>query len=185
MHGIGREPLATGNHILITVAHSPGLQIGWIRARRIRLRHRKATANVAIEQGGKPLLALLRGGKFGQDLHISGVRCVTIKHLRRHGATPHNLTQRCILQVGQPSSESTVRQKEIPQALVLSFLLEVVNDSGMMKRIPGGRDFFFNGLFIRIDIGIHECGEFCLKFQHFRCRRKIHVVLPTAQAKAR
>ncbi|PON11464.1 hypothetical protein C2W62_44705, partial [Candidatus Entotheonella serta] len=45
-----------------------------------------------VDGGGKPLLALLRGGKFGQDLHISGVRCVTIKHLRRHGAAPHNLT---------------------------------------------------------------------------------------------
>ena len=125
------EPLVAVDDPLVAVELRARHQAGRVGARRLRLGHREAGADLAVEQRLEPALLLLVRAVLGEDLHVAGVGRRAVEDHRRDPAAAHQLAEHPVLPVGEPGAEAVVRQEQVPEALGLGALAQVDQDLGV------------------------------------------------------
>ena len=126
VHRTAGPPLAPGDDVLIAVPLDPGGDVGRVAARHVRLGHGEGRADAPGQQRLEPGMFLLLGAQQVQQLHVAGIGCLTVDRLRSQVVAPaRQLRDRRVLQLGQPGLG---RQEQIPQAVGLCLLLELLDD---------------------------------------------------------
>src|SRR5207248_5929132 len=97
-------------------------------ARGLRLGHREAAADLALEQRLEPLPALLRRAMVDEDLDVARVGRRAVEDHRRDEAAPHRLAEHPVLPVAQAGAV-LAGEEEVPEALGLSALTQLHEDS--------------------------------------------------------
>ena len=131
MRGVGDEPLAAVDHVLIALTADQRLDITRIGRGHIRFGHGEGRADFAVEQGLQPAFVLLRRGEHMQQLHVAGVRGVAVEYLRRPTDAAHDLCQRRVLEIAQAAARLVSvqrREKQVPQPLFLRQRFQVTHE---------------------------------------------------------
>ncbi len=113
------------DHVVVAVANRAGLELSRIGAGSIRLGHREAGADFAVETFLQPLLFLIGGAELGEDFHVAGVGRHAVERARADWAAAHQLAQRCVFVVLEAGAEFFVGQEEVPEAFGLGFFADV------------------------------------------------------------
>ncbi len=117
--GAGAEPFPTADHQAVAIALDSGPDVGGVGAGHVGLCHREAGSDLAIEQGLKPHLLLLRSSEHVEDLHVPGVGGRAIECLGRDlRAATSDLGKRCVVQIGQAGPKVWIGEEQVPQALL-------------------------------------------------------------------
>src|ERR687897_1570885 len=132
----GDPPLPALNDVLVPVPLYARPDISGVRGSHIRLGHREAGPDLTVEQRLQPPLLLLLCAVAYEHLHVARVRGVAIESLGCYRAAAHDLTQGCVLQVGEADAEFRIGQKEVPQPSSLRLRLELLHDPGHGPRTP-------------------------------------------------
>jgi hypothetical protein len=148
--------------VSIAVAHRAATQPRRVRSGDLRLGHREAGADLALEQRPQPALLLLRRAELRQDLHVARVRCGAVEHDRRDLAAAHDLAKRRVLEVREARAVLLVRQEQVPQAQRLRLALELFEDRGKVVRIAGLLNLATRDGLVRVDVLRHEALELLL-----------------------
>ncbi len=131
----GAPPLAPVEHDLVALEHGGGLHVCRVRGRHVGLGHTEGGADAPVQQRLEPALALLRGAKVQQHLHIAAVRRVAVAHLRRDQRAAHALGERRVLDVGEAGAVALIGEEQVPQAFLLGLRLELVDHSQHDPRV--------------------------------------------------
>src|SRR3981081_3201748 len=75
-------PLPAVDHDVVALANDAALDVGRVRGRDIRLRHRATGADLCIQGRAQPSILLFRCAVAGEDLHIPRVRRRAVEDLR-------------------------------------------------------------------------------------------------------
>ena len=156
VRGVGDEPLASIDHVVVAITADQRLDIGGIGGRHVRFGHGEGRADLSVKQGIQPALALLRRGEHVQQLHVPGIRRIAVEHLRRPVHAPHDLRQRRVLQIAQPHARLILaerRQEQVPQPFRARQRLEILHEG---DGVSAGRDLHMPGADTRHDVLIHE-----------------------------
>src|SRR3546814_16484355 len=73
MRGVGDEPLATVDHVVVAVATDQRLDVCSDGRRHVRFGHGEGRADLTFEQRREPALTLWGRGGHVQHLHVAGV----------------------------------------------------------------------------------------------------------------
>ena len=154
--GAGDEPLAAIDHVVVAVPADPGADVGRIRARDVGLGHGEAGADLPVQEGRKPLLALPGRREQVQKLHVAGVGGGAVEDFRGPDHPAHDLGERGVLEVGKARARLIVpeaRQEQVPETLCARAGLERLDH----RRRPGaGFDLALPGADLGHDLLVHE-----------------------------
>ena len=176
VRGVGDEPLAPVDHVLVAVAADQRLDVGGIRGRHVRLGHGERRANLAFEQRLEPALALLWRGEQVQQLHVAGIRRVAVEHLGRPVHAPHDFRQRRVFEVAQARA-GLIRlqggQEQVPQPLRAGECLQVRHEGHRKVPLP---HLLVPQADARHDVIVHEGAQLHAQRFHAWAIGKIHAV---------
>ncbi len=174
MRGVGDEPLASVDHVVVAVAADQRLDVGGVGRRHVRLGHGEGRADLAVQQRLEPALALLRRGEQVQQLHVAGVRRVAVEHFGSPVHAPHDLRQRRVFQVAQPGARLVFAkrwQEQVPQSLLPRQRLQVLHER---HGVLAGSDFRVPGADARHDVVVHEGLQLLPQGLHTRAVGEVH-----------
>jgi hypothetical protein len=138
VRGIGDEPLAAVDHVVLALAFDPGADVGGIRARDVGLGHREARADLPLEQRVQPPFALLGRREQVQELHVAGIGRRAVEDLGRPEHAAHDLGERRVLEIAEARARLVVLQagqEKIPQTFGPRLRLQRFEH----RRRPGAR----------------------------------------------
>ena len=176
-------PLVAIDHVLITLALNTGADIGGVARCHLRLGHRKGGADLAIEQRLEPTVTVLLRTIAGNGFHIARIRCRAVEHFGGPAYTAHDFSQRCVFLIRQACTlhpcnlGGVLRQKQVPQALLLGLVLQAFNQlqgRPALARLGIGFQLLLKGFLIRVDVRIHETQQARLQFLGLGGVIKIH-----------
>ena len=121
----GGEPLVAVDDPLVALELGASGELGGIGARGLRLGHREAAADLAVEERLEPALLLLLGAVLGEDLHVARVGRGAVEDRGRHAAAAHQLAEHPVLPVGEAGAVLVVGQEEVPEALGARLLAQL------------------------------------------------------------
>ena len=153
----GREPLVAVDHPLVAVELGARDQTRGVRAGALRLGHREARADLALEQRREPALLLLPAAVLGEDLHVAGIRRGAVEDHGSHAAAAHQLAEHPVLPVGEARPEPLVREEQVPEPLAAGALAQL--DEDLRVRHAGGDLAVERGERVpldRVDVLLHE-----------------------------
>ena len=148
-------PLPTADHVVVAVARDRALDVRCVARRDRRLGHRKGRADLTGEKWTEPLLLLLRGAVPCQDLHVAGIGCRAVEHLRGEVRSAHHLTQRRVLHIAQTRAQLTSGEEQIPETGLSSEWFQLLHHRPDRPR-PELHRLAKEARFARIDVLIHE-----------------------------
>ena len=169
------EPLVAVDDPLVAVQLGARDQPGRVGAGALRLRHREARADLAVEQRLEPALLLRVGAVLGEDLHVAGVGRRAVEDHRRDAAAAHLLAEHPVLPVGEPGAEAVVRQEQVPEALGLGALAQLDQDLGVGNARPDlGIERLDRLALDGVDVLLHELPDPVQEGGHSVGRCEIH-----------
>src|SRR5882757_3827969 len=168
-------PLPAVYDVMIAISANLCLDVGGVGGRDGRFRHQIRRASLAREQRFQPFLFLLASAIALEQLHVAGVRCAAVKHLRGKFYPPHDLAQRRVFEILQARSARALGQKQVPQALAPCPQLEVLH-YGWNAPALGARavQLLLVSLLGRVHVRIHEFLESRYEFLRARVVFKVH-----------
>ena len=169
------EPLVAVDHPLVAVELARATQARRVGARGLRLGHREAGADVAVEQRLEPALLLLLGAVLGEDLHVAGVGRRAVEDHRRDAAAAHQLAEHPVLPVGQPGAESSSGRNRFQSPSRLRALAQLDQDLGVGT--PGRTSLSSASIASRSDrihVLRHELADAIKELGHSVRRCEIH-----------
>jgi hypothetical protein len=142
-----------------------------------RLGHGEAGTDLSGEQGSEPLFLLLLAAVELEGLHVAGIGCRAIEHLRRHRRAAHDLAQRRVFEVAEARAARRMRQEEVPQAFELRLALERLHQR---RRLPAiaGLDLADMARLVGIDVMVHEATQLVLQGRDLVGIGEFHGVSP-------
>ncbi len=114
--GRGGEPLLPVDHIVVTVGDGGRPHHHRVRTGHLRLGHREAAADLALDQRAQESLALLVGGVDVEDLDVAGVGGLGPEHQVAERAAPERLAQQAVLDHAEPQPAVLHRVVRRPEA---------------------------------------------------------------------
>ena len=126
IHGAAGPPLAPVDDVLAAIALDPRGDVGGIAAGDVGFGHGEAGPDLPGEQRLEPLPLLLLAAEQVQQLHVAGVGGGAVDRLGRDVQAPAGqFGDRRVLELGQPRLG---RQEQVPQALGLGLLLQLLDN---------------------------------------------------------
>ena len=126
IHGAAGPPLAPVDDVLAAVPLDPRGDVGGIAAGDVGFGHGEPGPDLPGEQGLEPLPLLLLAAEQVQQFHVAGIGRVAVDRLGRDVQAPAGqFGDRRVLELGQPRLG---RQEQVPQALGLGLLLQLLDD---------------------------------------------------------
>ena len=121
------EPLATVDHVIVSIGLDAQRKLRRIRARHIRLGHTDAGSDLAGEERLQPRLLLLRCAELREHLHVAGVRCRAVHRLGCDRAPAGDLGERRVLDIAEAGTEALVGEEQVPQPSFARLRLELLD----------------------------------------------------------
>mmetsp|Transcript_33357 Transcript_33357/g.99573 ORF Transcript_33357/g.99573 Transcript_33357/m.99573 type:complete len:619 (-) Transcript_33357:565-2421(-) len=137
----GRPHLAPVDDVLVSLPLDARLHVRRVRARALRLRHRKARADLSAQQRLQPRLLLLARAKVREELHVARVGSGAVEHLGAPLVAAHQLRERRVVERAQPGplpDLGAAWQKEVPQPGRARLCLELVHKGDGRPAAAGG-----------------------------------------------
>mmetsp|Transcript_14695 Transcript_14695/g.47184 ORF Transcript_14695/g.47184 Transcript_14695/m.47184 type:complete len:801 (-) Transcript_14695:62-2464(-) len=167
----GAPPFAAVDDVVAPLLADGDGNVGRVARRDVRLRHREAGADLALEKRLEPPLLLLVAAKPRQRLHVARVRAGRVCRLRRHlsvDGRAHDLAEVGVLQVGQPGAVPPIHQQgavhwqeEVPEPRRLCLGHQLHQQRRVhplrlvCKRVVLPRKL----LLVRVDLGVHKLDQ--------------------------
>ncbi len=129
----GGYHLAVKNEIISVLRHAE-LNIRSITTSNLRFRHQEPRSNLPVQQRHQPLLLLLLGAIFREDLHIAGIWRGAIRRLAGSQTAPQILSHEPILQItilGAVFGKMILGEEHVPQTKFLGLCFEILDDLGV------------------------------------------------------
>ena len=120
---VGRIPLLAFDHPFIAFARRLAGELFWIRTG-LRLRHREARNDFAVEQRLQVALLLLRRAEQRQDFGIAGIGRGATEHRRRPRRAADDFVHERELELPVTFAAELRRQMTRPQPLSLHFVAQ-------------------------------------------------------------
>jgi hypothetical protein len=102
--GAAREPLVAVDHVGVSLATGPGPHPHRVGAWELRFGHPEAAAQLAQNERAKPTLFLLVAALREQELHVAGIRRLTVADEVTEDAAPQRFADRAELEEAQSRS---------------------------------------------------------------------------------
>src|SRR5205823_10074373 len=146
---------------IVAIANDAALDIGRVRGRNIRFRHRETGTNLSIQKRPKPSALLLRGPIAVEDFHVPGIRGRAVEDLGCPGDAAHDFAEWRVLQVGKPAALRGVRKEKFPEARRPGLRLQPFDKGGRSPAVVAGRLLSIL-LLVWVDKLAHEVVQFFL-----------------------
>ncbi len=156
VHRSRDPPLASVQHVAVTVTLNRQADVRGVRRRDIGLGHGEGGADFAFKQWTKPHVFLLIGTEHRQHFHVAGVGRRAVHGFSGNGTTAHDFAQRRVLKVGEPRTPFLVRLEQVPKPAFACFKFQFLHDGGLMVLVARRMNLGFVDGLIRVDALIHE-----------------------------
>ena len=113
--GRGGEPLLAVQDVVVTVGHGTRRQQRGVGPRRLRLGHREAAADLALDERTQPARTLLRAPMTVEDLHVAGVGCLGPERPVTQRRPAERFGEQSVLDHRQPETSAVDRGVRRPQ----------------------------------------------------------------------